>query len=80
MQFHDLYCFSVPKRHWHGFMFCTVSVNWEMMAWFHDLYCFRDMITSTVSVNPEVMAWFHDLYYLSEPRGDGVVSCLVLFQ
>ena len=61
-------------------MICTVSVNWEMMAWFHDLYCFRDMFTSTVSVNPEVMAWFHDLYYFSEPRGEGVVSCFVLCQ
>ena len=34
----------------------------------------------TVSVNPEVMAWFHDLYWFSEPGGDGVVSCFVLFQ
>ena len=43
-------------------MFCPVSVNPEVMAWFHDLYCFRDMFTSTVSVNLEVMAWFHVLY------------------
>ena len=50
------------------------------MAWFYDLYCFRDVFTSTVSVNPELMAWFHDLYYFSEPRGDGMVSCFVLFQ
>ena len=31
-------------------------------------------------MKPEVIAWFHDLYCFSEPGGDGVVSCFVLFQ
>ena len=31
-------------------------------------------------MKPEVMAWFLVLYFFSEPGGDGVVSCFVLFQ
>ena len=31
-------------------------------------------------MKPEVMAWFLVLYCFSEPGGDGVVSCFVLFQ
>ena len=61
-------------------MFCPVSVNPEVMAWFLVLSCFSEaggdgMVSCFVLFQGYVYK-----YCFSEPGGDGMVSCLVLFQ